>query len=220
MRRGEPCSARKRNTRAHIDIHTVADGRNGLRYVLSVMEASTSYVLFFPMPNQSAAEVCKAFAKALSFFGIFKEIHSDQGTQFLSQQFVSLLNRFHIKLLTTTHCAQGAGRVERSHRTLSDVLARAIAKDPDHTRWPDYLPLANLLLNLIPDQFGLSPYEKMFGIPARTALSAYLPHFYSDDVPASIRAMHENINKILNQKQSQLRENSIAARTAPLDSSK
>ena len=91
------------------------------------------------------AIIAKAVASTLvnqfiSRFGIPREIHSDQGSQFESELFREMCILLGIdKTRTTAFHPAGDGLIERAHRTLEDMLSEYVEKN--QRNWDEALPL-------------------------------------------------------------------------------
>ena len=105
----------------HVDLvgplpTTVEDG---YKYILTMCDRLSGYLEMVPLSNINALTVTKAFYKAwVCRYGIPENIISDQGSQFVSLIWNTLL----VKLLkaspkqTTDDRPQANGKLERMHR--------------------------------------------------------------------------------------------------------
>ena len=76
----------------------------------------------------------------ISRFGIPRQIHTDQGTQFESKLFQNLCQLLDVdKTRTTALHPQSDGMVERFNKTLEDMISKYIITDQRH--WDSSLSL-------------------------------------------------------------------------------
>jgi IS30 family transposase len=59
--------------------------KDGYKYILTILDHFSPYLIMVPMVSQTAEEVSKAFVENLVLkFGVLQKIISDQGTKFMS----------------------------------------------------------------------------------------------------------------------------------------
>ena len=88
------------------------------------MDRSTNWIEAVPIDAPSAKETADAFVKTwISRFGVPLYVVSDQGKNFESELFNHLAKTigFH-RIRTTAYHPQSNGKVERSHRTLKQII--------------------------------------------------------------------------------------------------
>ena len=151
----------------------------GNRYILVLTEYSTRYAETAPMVNQSAVSVANAFVQTIILrHGAPLEVLTDQGTQFQGELVQSILDILQIKRLrTSAYRPETDGLTERYNRTLCDMLAAYVAKDP--AKWDEYLQYVTFAYNTS-RQASLqeTPFYLLFGhdplgpddLPARERL--------------------------------------------------
>ena len=146
----------------HIDIVGPLPPSRGYTYRLTMIDRKTRWPEVFPIRNINADTVVEIFVNNwVSRFGVPKRIITDQGRQFESKLFQSLLKRLGCqKLRTTAFHPQSNGLVERFHRTLKNSLRSAtIVHD-----WTSNLPYILLGWRNIPSsRYGASPAQLVFG---------------------------------------------------------
>jgi len=155
----------------------------GNKYVLVVADYFTKWLTAIPIANQEAATVASHFVeKFVSVFGVPKQLHTDQGTNFQSRLFRELCEVLGIdKTRTTAFRPQSDGLVERANRTLQNMLAKFVAT---HQRdWDKYLPLVTLAYNsAVHESTGYSPSLLMFGRQINLPIDLVLGN-PNDEVP-------------------------------------
>jgi transposase InsO family protein len=130
----------------HIDIvGPLPVSRAGKQYLLTMVDRFTRWIEAIPIANISSETCAKVFLENwVCRYGVPAKVVSDQGTQFESSIFTSLLKRLSIERhRTTAYHPQSNGAVERAHRTLKQCL-RAISDR--RTCWEEALPLVLLAM--------------------------------------------------------------------------
>lgn len=114
----------------------------GNKYILTVQDALTKYVEAFPLPDQTAPTVAKAFVKGIILrHGTPKQLLTDLGKNFVSNLMENICNVLQIQhLKTTAYRPQTNGALERFHRTLKDLLSHDI--EDNQRDWDEWLPYA------------------------------------------------------------------------------
>ncbi|MEL7426754.1 MAG: RNase H-like domain-containing protein [Bacteroidota bacterium] len=147
----------------------------GNKHLLVVMDHFTKWCEVFPTTDQRAQTVARVLvSRVFSRFGPPQVIHSDQGRNFESHlmQEVCQLMGIH-KSRTTAYHPQCDGLVERQNRTLQTILSAYVSAHQDD--WDTWVSLAVYAYNTSThESTGVSPYELVFGRPARTPLEVDL----------------------------------------------
>ena len=136
---------------------------SGNKYCLVITDWFTKFVEIHSMPNQEAETVAEVVARQyISRYGVPREIHTDQGTQFESQLFKSLCVLLGIhKTRTTSFRPQSDGQSERNIKTLIKMMAIATEQRKD---WDECLPYIGMAYRATPQEStGFSPNFLMFG---------------------------------------------------------
>ena len=116
-------------------------GRRGERYILSIIDCFSRYLILVPLRDHTATTVSRSlYERVIGYFGCLRKILSDRGTEFTGRLWKELLQFLGIQqLLTSPYYPQGNGIVERSHRTVSNMI-RAHLVNRDDRGWVDVLP--------------------------------------------------------------------------------
>ena len=154
----------KRFEHIHADIITMTE-RQGMRYCLTVIDRYTRWPQAIPLPDMEALTVARALLSGwISLYGVPLFITTDQGRQFESHLFKSLLS-----LLGSRRCRtvafhpQSNGMVERMHRWL-----KAAIKAREQDDWVDSLPLVLLgLRTAFKEDIASSAAEMVYGTSLR-----------------------------------------------------
>ena len=106
-------------------------------------------------------------------FGIPKVIGSDNGPAFVAQVSQGLAKILGIDW--KLHCAyrpQSSGQVERMNRTIKETLTK-LTTETGINDWIALLPFVLFRVRNTPGQFGLTPYELLYGGPPPLAEIAF-----------------------------------------------
>lgn len=144
---------------------------DGHKYVLTCIDSFTRFSWAIPLPNQEAWTIAHALMNhVISVFGMPRSIHSDLGRNLTGKVLRGLYEFLGIRQSTTTgYHPIGNAYSERSHRFLMTAVSKMCADHPK--TWPNCLGAAVLAMNAnTHDSTGISPYEAVFGRPAKLPL--------------------------------------------------
>ena len=112
------------------------------RWILVVGDYFTKWVEAYPIPNQEATTVAEKLTNEfVTRFGIPRQLHSDQGTNFESHVMSDVCRLLGIKKTRTTpYNPKSDGYVERFMRTISQSVS--VLVDPDQSDWDLVVPYA------------------------------------------------------------------------------
>lgn len=136
----------------------------GKSYILVIADYFTRWTEAFALPNIEARTVAKVFVfEFICRFGVPRQVHTDQGTQFEGKLFQEMCSLFRIdKTRTTTFHPQSDGLVERFNRTLKAMLTKFVSQT--QRDWDIYLPLVLMAYRTsVHDSTGFSPSLMMLG---------------------------------------------------------
>lgn len=114
---------------------------NGICYLTLVDCGPSRFTIWRKMPCEDAARICAELLQIFRERGPPKEVLMDNSTAFRSQQLKRLFGKWHV--LPSYRCAyrpQGNGIVERCHRTIKRMAARACADPLDMVYWFNSTP--------------------------------------------------------------------------------
>ena len=156
-------SSRLRNI--HVDITGPMTDSRGFKYILSIKDRATGYLLAIPMTDRKSTNIIHTINYGfVASFGIPNVIVTDRGGEFISSGFREFCFNFGIHHQTTTaYHPQANGLVERAHRTLK-VALRGLQHSSD---WAEHLPVITLMINNhTSDNNTYTPYQHVFGQPS------------------------------------------------------
>jgi hypothetical protein len=161
----------------------------GFTYILTVQDHFTKWAEAIPLRNHTAPVVASAlFNHVLIRFGMPLRILSDQGAEFQSELFQELCRHMTIdKVRTSPYHPACNGMVERLHRTMNAMLAKAI--DSNQRNWCRVLPGIMAAYRATPHEAtGFSPNMLMFGHENRMPVDIILGSPSDDRLPRSTTA--------------------------------
>ena len=145
----------------------------GNQYCLMVGCYFSKWLECFPIPDQKATTVAmKLLYEIVARYGAFRELHSDQGTNFGSKVVLEVCWLFGIhKTRTTRYHPWRDGRIERSARTLGRCLKAAYWETKQE--WDELVPLILMSYQATPQaSTGVTPNMMMLGRETRLPVQA------------------------------------------------
>lgn len=151
---------------------------NGNRYILVMTDFFTKWANARPMKEIDAGTVAQEFiAGWVADHGVPYQIHTDRGTQFESSLLQELCKVLRIKKSrTTTYHPQGNGQVERTNRTLKQLLTLQL-DSMEHDKWDTAIPACLLAYRAAEHaSTGHTPAFLMYGRELRVPADVqYMP---------------------------------------------
>jgi hypothetical protein len=144
--------------------------KKGNEYMLTVSDCFTRWLEAFPCRRANMQVVVdKLITEIFPRFGVCDQIHSDRGTQFLSDLVSEVVAAHGIRQSSTPLYNPKSNPVERQHRSLGDAI-KAIT-EVDQRACEDYLPHALFAMRTsICVSTGVAPFATMFGRNASASL--------------------------------------------------
>ena len=138
--------------------------KKGERYILSIIDYFSKYLILVPLRDHTATTVTRAlYERVVGYFGCPRKILSDRGTAFTGRIWGELMNLGVQQVLTSPYYPQGNGIVERSHRTIHNLLRAHLSSHEDED-WVDLLPGVMLTFNeMAQDQHGFTASQILWG---------------------------------------------------------
>lgn len=148
----------------------------GMKYIIVATDYATRYAEIAAIVD-ATAETSATFLlhRVVLVHGAPMRVLSDQGTNFLSDVFREMLRLINVRQVTTTAFRpQCNGLTERLNKTIAVMLYKFVHKKTDE--WAYFVPFIQFAYNsAIQSTMTISPYEALFGRPARLPLDATLP---------------------------------------------
>eukprot|EP00102_Acyrthosiphon_pisum_P021851 XP_016659061.1 PREDICTED: KRAB-A domain-containing protein 2-like [Acyrthosiphon pisum] len=163
------------NSRAQIDlIDMQSQCYNDYRFILNYQDHLTKFVLLRPLKSKRAEEIAINLLDIYTTFGAPSILHSDNGREFVNS-IITNLNEIwsDVKIAHgKPRHSQSQGSVERANRDIEAILA-AWMTDNNSKDWPTALKFIQFQKNrAFNSGIGRSPYEAMFGCPAKIGLAS------------------------------------------------
>ena len=127
---------------------TPTGGWDSNRYIVTIMDVYSRYLIATPVRNHKASTVSRClYESVVAYFGAPRSLLSDRGAKFTSIIWESLTQMLGARIkLTSPYYPQGNAVIERSHRTLSNML-RAMLLERREKDWSSLLPSVMLYMN-------------------------------------------------------------------------
>lgn len=181
----------------HIDIvGPLQISEDGYKYCVTMIDRATGWPEAVPVQNITAETVARVvFECWISRFGCPSKLTSDQGRQFESDLFNSLMKYLGIhKLRTTPYHPQSNGMIERWHRALKVAL---MARLQCNNSWVDELPIALLgLRSATRSDSGVSAAELTYGKTIRLPGDFYEDTKFCTSDSEYLQLLRDTISKL------------------------
>lgn len=141
--------------------------KNGNKVVIVLTDSLTRYAFAKAARNQETPQILEFLTEIFNVFGYPRIIRTDQGTNFMSDQFAEFLTERDIKhYISNAYHPQGQGQVERMNRTLGERIK--IFADENHRKWDEKLPSILFGINsAVHSTTGYPPNYLLFGFTPR-----------------------------------------------------
>ncbi len=141
------------------------------KFWLTIIDLHSRYPEVYIMQRSTTTEIIKYLRKFFSLFGYPEILQTDNGSQFVSEEFESFLSNMGIKhSMSANYHPQSNGCVERLHRTLKSRLVRIL--HPDNVSLQTALDQVLLDIRTTPHAMtGFSPAKVFLGREMRSKLS-------------------------------------------------
>lgn len=137
--------------------------KRGNAYLFIALDQFSKFVLLKPMRKATAIEVTKYLeSDVFHVFGVPESIWSDNGVQFISKEFKSLLGQYGITHIRTASHAPQSNASERVNRSILAAV-RAYLEKGQQTWDEEISAIGSALRNNIHDATGFSPHYLVFG---------------------------------------------------------
>ena len=147
-----------------IDIAGPLPNFDGYKYILTAIDCFSNYTFIFPVKDHKAKTIARILvSRVFAYFGIPKYILSDNAPEFVGGIFAELEGMMGYRhIFSSPYYPQGNGMVERSHRTVNNLIRAKLTSDGKRD-WPGCLPILMLHLNNMPNETKYCPMEIVTG---------------------------------------------------------
>ena len=181
---------------------------SGNKYVLVIGDYFTKWMEAIPIPDQTAVTVAKAFVgEFVCRYGMPLELHSDQGSNFMSQVFTESLRVLGItQTRTCGYNPKSDGMIERYNRTLLSIVSLLIEPYKNQKDWDTQLPYVGYAYrSAVQESTGETPNMLMLGREVGTPLDLLVENVQDDkevtdfalDLRERFRSAHDRARKVL-----------------------
>lgn len=178
--------------RVHLDIiGPIHETRSRNRYIITAIDSFSRYAYARSLPSVKVADIMKFLREEiLSKHGIPDKIVTDNGPQFISDEFGLFVQKLNIKhSRTCDYHPEANGMDERFNGSLVKILKNYV--DSNQNNWDEKMIWALMLYNTTPhESTQMSPYTILYGKNPRSPLT--LPLVENSDVRTSF-SNHEDI---------------------------
>lgn len=146
------------------------------QYILAVSDWFSKFLLLFPLKQAAAPQICDLLEKhVFLLFGVPQIVMTDNGTQFTSNVFRNLIEKYEVpKLWYNAKFHPQVNFVERSHRVVKTAIRSYVANN--HRDWDKNLQqIAQAIRTSVHQVTGLAPSFLTFGRHVPTS-----GRFYAD----------------------------------------
>ncbi len=123
----------------------------------------SGWIEAFSLPDKSAQSIIECLIDhILPRHSCCLAIQTDNGLEFCNKYFDDILKKFNIKhIRSSTYSPRTCGAVERSHRTLNDILSKLMRDYVD--TWDIHLPMALMALRMnVSNTTMMSPFKILY----------------------------------------------------------
>jgi len=141
-------------------VTSMHEDKHGMKYILVLTDAFTSYTILRALPNKESATVATALFGVIGDLGPPRAIQSDN--EFANATVTALIEKFGILHRTIpAYNPRSAGLVEKHGHIASMTLRKMITSDP--SQWSEALPIVQLAMNdKIRNVTNASPFALFF----------------------------------------------------------
>ncbi|UYV67076.1 hypothetical protein LAZ67_4003830 [Cordylochernes scorpioides] len=167
----------------HIDhLGPLASTRKDYNYLLVITDGFTKFTWIYPTKTTRTSEVIQKLESQQQIFGNPRQIITDQGTAFTSNDFKEYCKEESIEhCCITTGVPRGNGQVERINRTIVSVLTKLSIDNPQE--WHKHVRKLQKALNSTHQRsIRMSPFELLVGVKMRKEEDLRLLEMIEEDL--------------------------------------
>ena len=185
--------------RLSLDLTDLHGSNLSFRYVLTMVDAYSRFVIFTPLRNKCASTVTKAMLKYVLTFGAPSLFYSDRGKEFQALIFQQACADLNIKTaMTLPYCPQSNAITERIHGTLKTTLS-ILCRDNPQT-WPNLLDYVQYSLNTsVHSTLNTTPFMAFYSrrVRRQMGVSGLVLHYEQgeSEVKDALKCAHKVIKE-------------------------
>jgi hypothetical protein len=134
-------------------------------YIVVIIDSFTRYVTLHPCKDTSGKSAGIALFEHCCTYGVPKEIHTDNGSQFKNSLISTMTTLFNLKHnLSIAYSSQENGLAERVIKEVNRHLRILTSGQDKSKQWSNYIPLVQRIINGSEhNSVGYSPAQLVFG---------------------------------------------------------
>ncbi|KAK3913518.1 Transposon Ty3-I Gag-Pol polyprotein, partial [Frankliniella fusca] len=183
-------------------------------HILSVKCQFSKYVIFIPLRKTDSETICRKLEKhVFSRWGTCSYLKTDNGKNLCSAEMRAYLEKLGIKKIEILPYSPNPNSVERSHRTMGNILSKLVA---DNKRtWHTKLPRVMMSMNgSIHVSHGFQPFQVLTGQEFRYPFPEIVDEKQKEITPRSYAEALSNTAQQLHSEVRRRLQESSAARLA------
>ena len=148
------------------------------KYLLVIVDEFSRFPFVYPSKDTSSATVIKHLGNLFSVFGLPGYVHSDNGSGFISKDFISYLSSLGVPCSnSSSYNPRGNGQVERYNGIIWKGVQLAVhSKNLSISQWESVLPsVLHSVRTLLCTATNQTPHERFFSFQRRTVTGSSLP---------------------------------------------
>ena len=148
------------------------------KYILTVIDEYSRFPFLIPCPNLSSTTVIECLSKIFIMFGCPEAIHSDRGSNFMSNEVRDYLTKSGIaQTRTTPYNPRGNGQCERFNGVLWKAVLLALKSEKKSVnQWESVIgKVLHSSRSLLCTATNCTPHERLFKFNRKTLVGSSLP---------------------------------------------
>ena len=193
----------------HIVPETEGRTPRGYRYILTITDAWSNYLVAIPVKTQTAKENIEHIVRRwVLIFGQPKEIIVDNHPGFTSEFFHAVWDYFDCKVTHgTSYSSKSTAKAERSNKRCNQALRAAIPPGKERC-WDIYLGYCVLALNSLKNRHtGYSSNRLVFGRETNTPVTLLVDNDIKTEIPSKKSKGAYEMYKMMKRTMKKVREN-------------
>ena len=171
----------------------IPSAKSHSRFIITCIDHYSGWTEAIPVQNKSTANVIDFLLSTIvARHGVPEILVCDQGAEFQSREFRSILEELGVQMRRTTqYHPQTNGKVERFHRTIKAILSKLV--NNVQSSWENHLHEALLSYRIsISETTNHSPFSLLYGKQPRVPAGRMLPD-QAQDLPQRLQYMQQSL---------------------------
>jgi transposase InsO family protein len=166
-------------------------------YILTIIDEYSRFPFAFPCADMSADTVIRCLECLFTLCGTPEAIHSDRGTQFMSEAVLDFLKNKNVaRTRTSPYNPAGNGQCEKYNGTIWKAVMLVLkSRGMKETQWEQVLPdVLHSIRSLLCTATNSTPHERFFNFDRRSTLGLSSPSWFYEAKTVLVRR-HVRPNK-------------------------